>query len=233
MKLSTLLELIGSGWLLLVAGVSVLVLGLGYGLNSATNLPIWACLVAMGLFTLIVGVALVGRGGEKAEQQVKAMPLFTEVLQHPWTAIGATVVGGLLFYRLIRGRPKVIVERITPAQAVETDLIRKTDGTTTTTKSSSFSLSSLLGDHLQELGAKAGEMAIKLGMQAFGVPPLKTLISDLLAGTGQKETVPAGERESPSDFSRPKEYAGTASGGRGPSHNGNGSNRSEFDPTVG
>ena len=110
MKLSTLLEIIGSGSILLVVGVGVFLVGLGFGFSEATHVPLWASFCGLGLLAAIVGYVLVDRGSDKAEEHVKTMSPMFEALRSPWLIVGAGIVGGMVLQRLLRGRREVVVE---------------------------------------------------------------------------------------------------------------------------
>lgn len=228
MKLSTLIELIGSGWILLVAGVSMVGLGTAYGLNEALHLPMWACLIGLGMFLAIVGYVFLDRGNEEAEQQVKQIPLAINALKSPWLKVGAAVLGGIILAKLTsRGRREVIIEK-TVLPPHESDQpppgIRAESGPA---NSGGTGFTHYIGEQLKTFGALAGGAALSLGMEALGIPSVEELINDLM---GNKKG-----NEKPSTNGASRSGEGNVQAERrapvrsGPSHNGYNPS-DEFDP---
>jgi len=245
-KLSTLLEIIGSGSILLVVGVGMLLLGIGYGFSEATHLPLWASFGGLGILTAIVGVALIDRGSVEAEVQVaKKMPFIMNVIHSPWWTLGASVVGGIFLQRLLRGRRDIVVENIMPtaARAAAVPAVEPTEYTQhveATPKEEGFSISQYVSDQLRTLGTEAGSAAIALGMQALGVPSIKQLIADLMSGKEHSDDKPptttTAAQNDPmyESASLERDWGNTSRGPVQASHNGNGNgSRSpgEFDLT--
>ncbi len=185
MKLSTLLEIIGSGWMLLLLGVGLMLASVGIAFSEAAHVPLWASLGGLGLFTAIVGFALVDRGGEEAEEQVKAVSPVFEALRNPWLMLGASVVGGIVLQRLLRGHPQREAESVVPLTAANSEGRVKDVAAPSATKEG-FSLSDYLGDQLRAFGSVASETAIAAGIQALGIPSVKQWVMDLLGGDAPK-----------------------------------------------
>lgn len=230
MKLPTLLEIIGSGSVLLVVGVGVFSVGLGYGFTAATGLPLWASFMGLGLLASIAGYVLIDRGSDEAEEHVKAMSPLIEAIRSPWLTVGAAVVGGIVLQRLLRGRREVVIEnKIAPP--LDAGMPFRDDAAARSTeqpKTRGFSFSQYFGDQLRSIGSVASEAAVALAIQSLGVPSVQEIVNDLL---GSKE--PAGQPEADSSARSErgpaeKEYAHAT---RGPSHNGF-NHPGEFDPTV-
>jgi len=238
-KLSTLLHVIGSGSVLLVVGVALMALGIGYGFSEATHLPLWVCLCGLGLFISIVGFFMVDRGSEEAEEQIeKELPVI-EFFRNPWFTIGASVVGGVILQRLFRGSREVVVENILPTQADQaaSPSSSQTPTEPAPTKTSEFSLSQYLGDQLRTLGTLASGAAVSIGLKSLGIPSVEQLVQELLGDDATQE-------QSSTDGARPSSQTNTSNredsqgGSRADrvssfqrSHNG--ANRpNEFDPLA-
>lgn len=185
MKLSTLLEIIGSGSILLLVGVAMLALGISYGFSEATQLPLWACLCGMGLFLGIVGIAFLDRGSEEAEQQVKTMPLMGRALSNPIVLATASILGGIILQRLFRRGRGVEQARMVVVKAPQSTPVEQPQKPA----SSSFSLSGYLGEQLRSLGAIAGGIALSTAVKSLGVPSMEKLVQDL-TGEGEKKDEP-------------------------------------------
>jgi len=189
-KLSTLLEIIGSGSLLLVLGIGILLLGVGYGFTAATQVPLWASLCGIGILTAIVGGVLLDRGSVEAEAQVtKKIPRVMEVIRSPWWTVGASVLGGLFLQRLLRGQREIIVENIVPMPKPETFAAPNLDHQERAElqEEKGFSVSEYVGDQLRSLGSIASGMAVSFALKSLGVPTVKELISELLSGEKHSE----------------------------------------------
>jgi len=190
-KLSTLLQVIGSGSVLLVVGVALVALGIGYGFHEATQLPLWACLCLIGLFIAVAGFVLVDRGSEEAEEKIeKELPPVRDFFRHPWFMLGASVAGGFLLQRIFRGgRSEVVVENIIPVNpnATGSTPSQTAAGSAepSTTDTIASGVSHYVGDQLRTLATMATGAAATLGMKALGIPPVEQLIGELL---GSDET---------------------------------------------
>jgi len=233
-KLSTLLEIIGSGSVLLVVGVGVFFVGLGYGFSEATGLPLWASFCGLGLFAAIVGYVLIDRGSDQAEEHVKAMSPMFEAFRSPWLIVGAGIVGGIVLQRLLRGRRGVIVENKVAVPCDVGSLNSQADPappSTEQSKTTGFSFSQYVGDQLRTLGTVASEAAVAMAIQSLGIPSVREIVDDLL-GSKEQEDEPNADASAPSDRGGgAKEYAHATRGSTTPSHNG--FNRpGEFDPTL-
>ena len=101
MKISTLLEMIGGGSLLLVVGVLIVGFGGAYGFADLTHLPLWASMLIVGLLVAFVGYVMLNRVADKTEEQVKQLPVI-EAMRHPWWIAVAAVAGGFILARLTR-----------------------------------------------------------------------------------------------------------------------------------
>jgi hypothetical protein len=214
-KLSTLLEVIGSGSMLLLAGVVMFLLGIGYGFSELAHLPLWVCLCGLGVFAAIVGFALVDRGTEEAEQQVKHFPLAGEVSHSPLIAVGALFLGGLFLERLLRRRPKVVVAEIVSPHAKPEGAIPSV-ATAPHEDKDDVGLSHFVGEQLRSLGSLAAATGVAIAWQEVGVPVLRRLLENMLGSETQKEK-PARVQ------ARSEEWVGTAASRESPgvpSHNG-------------
>lgn len=213
MKLSTLLEIIGSGWMLLVLGVGLLLAGVGIAFSEAAHVPLWASLGGLGLFTAIVGFAIVDRGGVEAEEQVKAVSPLFDALRNPWLTLGASIVGGIVLQRLLRGPPRAKVDVVgppTPPGAGE----HVENVATPSAKKAGFSLTDYLGDQLGAIGSVAGEAALAFGIQALGVPSVKELVGKLFGGDsseGKSSDVTEAPQTNAAHVARAEEDACTTS----------------------
>lgn len=182
MKLSTLLELIGSGSVLLGVGVLMIALGTAFGFSEATHLPYWASLSGIGLLSAIVGYVIFDRGTEETEEQVKKLPI-VEALHSPWLVIGAAVAGGMLLARLTQGRrEKATPSEGTIATPTAPEKLSEQPESSTTKKDDAHSLSHYIGDELRTLGSLASGIALTLGMKALGIPPVEQLLAQILGG---------------------------------------------------
>lgn len=198
MKLSTLLEIIGSGSIMLLVGVALLMLGISYGISEGTHIPLWAALCGMGLFLGIVGIAFLDRGTEEAEEQVKALPMMNKALHNPWMIAGASVVGGLILQRIFRvhrdpapAQPVVVVEQGHTAESLVEHKPTSTPAPARARSASSFSISKFIGDQLRSLGTKAASMAVTTAVNSLKIPSVDTLLKELVGGQKKPDT-PAG-----------------------------------------
>jgi len=127
-KVSRILETIGSGTVLLLVGIFLIALSFAYAFEGLTHLPLWACLGAIGLLVAFGGYVLVNRGADETQEQVEQFSM-VEHLKNPWVIAGAAVFGGLILSRLTR-RPrinvieKIIEEPITHREVVHDHTVR-------------------------------------------------------------------------------------------------------------
>ncbi|MCE9531567.1 MAG: hypothetical protein K8T89_10665 [Planctomycetes bacterium] len=214
MKFSTLLEMIGSGSVLLIIGGMVLVSGIGIGFSEATHVPLWASFCGLGLFTAIVGFALVNRGSEEAEEQVKDMPMI-DAMRNPLWVIGAAIVGGFLLSRILRRPRYVDVAGIVPVSADQIEKVAALAESPKEKKSESFSLSDFLGNQFRSLGTAASAAAISMGINALGVPSVETLIDELMGSEKPKPEKSEAKDTPPAERSVPRDevFAGAPSNG--------------------
>jgi len=208
-KLSTLLEIIGSGSILLVVGIGILLLGVAVGFSEGAHVPLWASLCGVGVLTAVVGGALVDRGSTEAEVQVaKQLPAVMGVIRSPWWTVGAAVVGGFFLQRLLRREREIVVENIvpvptpTPTRNPETVSAPDLDQTkhAERKKESGFSISEYVGEQLRSLGSVASGMAVSYALRALGVPTVKDLLTELLVGEKKSETQRAETAERSSSY---------------------------------
>jgi len=225
-KLSTLVEIIGSGSVLLVVGIGILLLGVGHGFTEATHVPLWASLCGLGVLTAVVGGALIDRGSTEAEVQVaKQLPGVMGVIRSPWWTVGAAVVGGFIIQRLLRGNRDIVVENIMPVPTPDADNMVSTPDPDQTKHAkpkdgSGFSISEYVGDQLRSVGSIASGMAISFALRSLGVPTAKELITQLLVGAEKKSEPERPEYETGEGL--PTYYDGSTTGGSrmAASHNG-------------
>jgi len=229
-KLSTLLEIIGSGSVLLVVGVGLFLVGLGYGFSEATDMPLWASFCGLGLLAAIVGYVLIDRGSDQAEERVKTMSPIFEALRSPWLTVGAAVVGGIVLQRLLRGRREIVIEnkvavpRDVSGFAAEPEQANSAEKP----KRSGFSFSQYAGDQLRTLGTVASEAAVAMAIQSLGLPSVQDIVNDLL---GSKKPDDKSDDDAAATTDRRSTRSEYAQATHGPSHNG--FNRpGEFDPTI-
>jgi len=214
-KFSTLLEMIGSGSVLMLVGAMVLVSGIGLGISAATTLPLWASFCGLGILSAIVGFVLLNRGTEEAEEQVKDMPVLDAVRNPVWV-VGAAVVGGFFLSRMLRRTRYVEVAGTVPVQATRTETAAEAAAEAPKEKKKdSFSFSEFLGSQLRTLGTAASAAAISMGIDALGVPSVEKLLGELLGSEKPKpEKTEAKETPSSDRFgARENTFAGSTSGG--------------------
>jgi hypothetical protein len=225
-KLSTLLELIGSGSILLIVGAGAILVGVGVGFSETTHVPLWVSFCGLGLLTLTVGIVLIDRGSDEAEEQVTnaVSPMF-KFVRSPWAGFAAAVIGGIVLQRLCRPRRRIVVKRpvATPVESAPT--VAAEEREQAPAPETGFSLSQYLGGQLTSLGTVAAEAAVAMGMQALGVPSLKDLVRDLLGGDQSKSTTPPTNEPDRSECEATADDGdadrGTSTrGSRAPSHNG-------------
>lgn len=237
MKLSRVLEIIGSGSILLMAGVGLLLLGVGFGFSEATHLPLWATLCGLGLLCGIVGVLVLDRGTEEAEEQVKAVTPNFDAVQSPWFMIGAAIIGGMVLQRVFRRTPpkvEMVVQAPTPVIEPVAPIVHSPQTEPLRVEPKAFSLSQHLSDQLRKLGAVAADTAFELGVKALGVPSVEQLIDELMGANKQqteskvdpepKRASAPEARPTPTAVSREPWGKPTSNGWRLPG---------EFDPTAG
>ncbi len=228
MKLSTLLELIGSGSILLIVGAGAILLGVGFGFSEATQLPLWVSFCGLGLLAVTVGIVLIDRGSDEAEEHVtKAVSPMFALVRSPWAGFAAAVVGGIVLQRLCRPRRRIVVKRPVAIPVESVPPVTAEEREQAPAPEMGFSLSRYLGGQLTSLGTVAAEAAVAMGMQALGVPSLKDLVHDLLGGEQKEPTTPPAPDHSPD---RPEWEAtprdeddsrgASPRGSRAPSHNG-------------
>jgi hypothetical protein len=198
-KLSKLLELIGSGSVLLVAGVLMIALGIAYGFSEATRVPYWASLGGIGLLAAVIGYVMIDRVSDETEEQVNKLP-FVEALRSPLWLFGAAAACGIILARLTRIRQNSVAllpkESIVPPTVPEK---MQAQAESSTTYKDAHGVSHFLGDQLRTLGTLAGGVAISLGMKALGIPPVEQLLEELLGGETEPGHKPAEPRSSQSD----------------------------------
>jgi len=205
-KLSTLLEIIGSGSILLVVGIGILLLGVGIGASEGLHIPLWATFCGLGLMTAIVGFTIVDRGSDEAEAQVaKKMPLLMNVIRSPYLTVGGSILGGILLQRLLRNRQEVVIANIGPSAPVDAAQSSpdRTQHAGAASADEGFSISQYLGDQMRSLATVATGAAVALGMEALGVPSVEQLIKDLLSGEKQTEKPADETAASPDDHLLP------------------------------
>lgn len=195
MKVSRILETIGSGTVLLLVGVFLIALSLAYAFVELTHLPLWACLGAVGIMSAFGGYALVNRGADETEEQVKQFSV-VEHLKNPWVIAGAAVFGGLILSRLTR-RPRInVIEKIIEEPVTHHDVIhRRVTGETPSRSKQPTSffagLSQVIGEkfrqQLRTLGAQAATAAVELGTKSLGIPPVDQLLDQLMGDHKQEE----------------------------------------------
>jgi hypothetical protein len=223
-KLSTLLQIIGSGSVLMIVGVALVLFGAAYGFTAATGLPGWVSLLGLGLLSVIAGIALVDRGSDEAEEEiVKKIPLI-DVLRSPYWILGASVLGGLILARLTRKRP-VIVEHATVREIDEEPPAPPVEPPAKEQEGPGFS--QFVSNHLTELGMMAGDMAINLGMKTLGIPSMKEFLDGLLGGDKSKSTI-APEP----DPVQEEDVIGSETNRFSMRHAHNGAHRDDFDPMI-
>jgi len=231
-KLSTLLEIIGSGSMLLMAGVVAFIFGIANGVAEATHLPMWVCLCGFGALFAIVGIALVDRGAEEAEQQVKAVPPVFDAVRKaahsPWLGFGASILGGMLLARLFRRERAVVVKTTAPAAPVVLQTAAspfKGDEPVQPApqpEKRSNGLSRYLKEQLRTLAAEAAPVALAFGIKALGIPSTQQLLEGFLGTDDRRES--ASPKQSNVPFSDSRDSGEPASASRAtraaPSHNG-------------
>jgi len=224
-KLSTLLQIIGSGSVLMVVGVALILFGAAYGFSAGTGVPLWVSLVGLGLLATVVGIFVIDRGSVEAEEEVKKLPMI-DALRSPYLLLGASVVGGLLVARLTRKRP-VIVEHATVREIDEEPPVPLVDETLK--KTEGLNIPSLVSAHLLQLGAMAGDMAINLGMKSLGIPSMREFLDGILGGEEPKKATPP----SPEPVESFDEESNSNVRSRfSMQHAHNGAHRDDFDPLI-
>jgi len=191
-KLSTMVNLIGSGSVLFVVGLLLLAFGFSYGISESMGIPLWASFCSLGGFSAIVGYFLIDRGSEGTEEEVKKLPL-VGMAQSPLWTVGAAFAGGLLLARLSRRRKQVVVERIVGDEAHAIPVVHETSGVTPESSSNNkeaSSFSTMIGDQLRSLGGLASGVALNLGMKALGIPPVEQLLQELLSSEEEPKKKP-------------------------------------------
>jgi hypothetical protein len=225
-KISTSLEMIGGGSLLLIAGALIIGFGGAYGFAELTHLPLWASLLIVGLLIAFAGYVMLNRVADKTEEQVKQLPV-VEAIRSPWLIAGAAVAGGFILSRLTRSEPPRTIEIVTPNGSTGLDTVHLSE-VETTQHHSKPGLGHKIGEQLRTFGSLASGMALTMGMKALGIPPLDQLAKDLLGnltGEAQDEDEPTPQERQQRKESRP----GTTNG-RQPQaayNTGNSSNRND------
>jgi len=223
-KISTLLEMIGGGSLLLLVGSLIIGFGGAYGFAELTHLPLWASLLLVGLLVAFAGYVMLNRVADKTEAQVKHLPV-VEAIRSPWWIAGAAVAGGFILARLTRSEAPRTIEIVTPHGSTGLEPVHLSEVETKQVNSKP-GLGHMIGEQLRTLGSMASGMAMTMGMKALGLPPLDQLAKDLLGNlTGETET----EDEQAPHEQRTEQRRGTPNGRQTQAayNTGNGANRND------
>jgi hypothetical protein len=228
-KLSTLLELIGSGSILLVVGAAAILMGAGFGLSEAANMPLWVSFCGLGLLAAAAGYVLIDRGSDEAEVQVnKAMSPLVDGLRNPFVGMAVAILGGIVLQRLLRGKREVVVERsVEVIPMASPDNSDNRAATEAPAASPEHRVSHFLGEQLRSIGTVAAETAVAVAMQTLGVPSIRELLGKLL---GPDKPTTEDERRRADRSQRPQQAEASARGSTHPSHNG--FNYAEFGSDV-
>ena len=196
MTAPNLIAIVGAGSALTLAGFALMGGAAGAALAyyfPQIHLSIWL-LIIVGIM-LVLGLALVERGGTKTVEKVGSELTMPNVVGNfPWTFIGLGAAGGMLLFWTIRqiastNEPRAEIKPVyvpTPPAAPSPFASQPPPPPKRLT----------LTDVLVPLGSAAASYATSVGMKALGIPSPKDLLGSLI----QKFT---GSHESNGPVSRP------------------------------
>lgn len=179
MTAPNLIAIVGAGSALSLAGFALLGGGAGAALAyyfPQIHLSIW--LLIIGGIMLVLGLALVERGGTKTVEKVENELTMPKVVANfPWTFIGLGAGGGMLLFWAIRkiastNEPRKEIRPVyvpTPAPAMSF-----------ASQAAPPPKRMTLTDVLLPLGSAAASYATSVGMKALGVPSPKDLLGMLI-----------------------------------------------------
>jgi len=231
-KISTLLEMIGGGSLLLVIGALIVGFGGAYGFAELTHLPLWASMLIVGLLVAFTGYFMLNRVADKTEEQVKHLPVVDAMrhpMRHPWWIAGAAVAGGFILARLTRSEPARTIEIVTPNGSTGLDDVHLSEVKSRHAESKS-GLGHMIGEQLRTFGSMASGMALTMGMKALGIPPLDQLAKDLmgnLTGEEQSEDEARHSEQDEQQRTEPRRRTGNGRQTQAAYNTGNGANRND------
>jgi hypothetical protein len=170
------------------------------------HLSIW--LLIIGGIMLVLGLALVERGGTKTVEKVETeLTMPNVVANFPWTFIGLGAAGGMLIFWLVR---KIASTNESPRTEIKPAVVP-----TPAPMQARASFASpppeppkrmTLSDVLVPLGSAAASYATSVGMKALGIPTPKEMLGSLIQKfMGSQESNGSAERRS-SDSRRQAGY---------------------------
>jgi len=180
MTAPNLIAIVGAGSALSLAGFALMGGAAGAALAyffPQVHLSIW--LLIIGGIMLVLGLALVERGGTKTVEKVEnelSMPKV--VANFPWTFIALGAAGGMLLFWMLR---KAVVSD-PPRTEIKPVYVPAPPSVSPAT---SFSpppapKRMTLADVLVPLGSAAASYATTVGMKALGIPSAKDLLGSLV-----------------------------------------------------
>ena len=209
MTAPNLIAIVGAGSALSLAGFALMGGAAGAALAfyfPQIHLSIW--LLIIGGIMLVLGLALVERGGTKTVEKVEnELTMPNVVANFPWTFIGLGAAGGMLLFWLVRKiastnePPRTEIKPMyvpTPAPAPA----RPSFASPPPEPPKRMTLS----DVLVPLGSAAASYATSVGMKALGIPTPKEMLGSLIQKfMGSQESNGSAERRS-SDSRRQAGY---------------------------
>jgi hypothetical protein len=200
MTAPNLIAIVGAGSALTLAGFALMGGAAGAALAyyfPQIHLSIW--LLIIGGIMLVLGLALVERGGTKTVEKVETeLTMPNVVANFPWTFIGLGAAGGMLIFWLVRKiastneSPRteikpIVVPTPAPMQA------RNSFASPPPEKPKRMTLT----DVLVPLGSAAASYATSVGMKALGIPTPKEMLGSLIQKfTGSQESNGSPDRQS-------------------------------------
>jgi len=180
MTAPNLIAIVGAGSALSLAGFALMGGAAGAALAyffPQVHLSIW--LLIIGGIMLVLGLALVERGGTKTVEKVEnelSMP--NVVANFPWTFIGLGAAGGMLLFWLLR--------KAVASEPARTEIkpvyvpAPQSMGPTSSFSPPPAPKRMTLADVLVPLGSAAASYATSVGMKALGIPSPKDLLGSLV-----------------------------------------------------
>jgi hypothetical protein len=177
MTAPNLIAIVGAGSALSLAGFALMGGAAGAALAHyfpQIHLSIW--LLIIGGVMLVLGLALVGRGGTKTVEKVEnelSMP--NVVGNFPWVFVGLGAAGSLLIYWLFR-RPQATEVTKTEIKPVYVPTPQPAAPSAQYARKPEEPKRITLADVLLPLGSAAASYATSVGMKALGIPTPKDLL---------------------------------------------------------
>jgi hypothetical protein len=206
MTAPNLIAIVGAGSALTLAGFALMGGAAGAALAyyfPQIHLSIW--LLIIGGIMLVLGLAMVERGGTKTVEKVEnELTMPNVVANFPWTFIALGAAGGMLIFWLVR---KIASTNEPPRTEIKPMYVSPPAAKPSYAAPPPVPPKRItLTDVLLPLGSAAASYATSVGMKALGIPTPKEMLGSLMQKfMGSQESNGSAERRS-SDSRRQAGY---------------------------